>query len=185
MKSKKDGVKFLYTFMGVCLAIFILWFWYVYATNVWVKHRYVLEVKPYNAITLNYTLDNPYESTAEIKTDLDKLFNAGAYIYKEEQLRPGVGATTNLTFRIITISPRYVNNPHYYTFFLAHELTHLKYYTGNECFTEYKAIITLYESGNEYFKNVALCQANATMLNNLQDEYDCGYYLVEYFKNNK
>lgn len=180
--KKKDPIKKLYIFTAILLALLALWIGYVYATNAIPQKRHIMAVKPYTAnIILDFALESPYACNKDIKKDLDTLFKAGGYIYAEKGLRAGIGATTNFTFRKITMNTAFVGNPHNYTFFLAHELTHLKYYTANECFTEYTAIITLYESGNEYFKNVALWRANATIQSHLQDEYDCGYYLLEYF----
>lgn len=65
----------------------------------------------------------------------------------------------------------------------AHELTHLKYATTNETFTSYKSIIMLYESNNHILQCVAL-SATTEILNGCAEgtEYDCGYYLTEYFK---
>lgn len=178
----KDPLKWYLKFLVILIIIFVLWFGYVYFTNVTVEKRHVLAVKSYTAdITLDYTLESPYECNNDIKKDLDKLFKAGGYFYAEKSMRTSIGAITNLTLRKITMNDCFIGNKNLYTFFLAHELTHLKYYTANECFTEYTAIITLYESGNDYFKNVALWRASLIIQSNLQDEYDCGYYLLEYF----
>lgn len=182
----KDPIKKLYIFLAVMLLLLALWIVYVYATNKIPQTRHILAVKPYTAdITLDYTLESPYACNKDIKKDLDRLFKAGGYIYSECDLRAGIGAQTNFTLRKIMVDTAYTTRHHAYTFFLAHELTHLKYFTANECFTEYTAIITLYESGNEYFRNVALWRAHLTLQANSQDEYDCGYYLLEYFKREK
>lgn len=181
MKNKNSS-KSLWVFIIILLVVIILWFGYLYATNIWVQKRFALEVKPYTTdLRLNYDLKCPYDNNSDIKKDLDKLFNAGVYFYREKDMPTGIGANVNFTFRLVTMNKFYLGYKNDYTFFLAHELTHLKYYSANECFVEYKAIITLYESGNDYFKNIALWRANGVLLGNIQDEYDCGYYLLEYF----
>lgn len=66
---------------------------------------------------------------------------------------------------------------------LAHEFTHIRYQTVNECFTTYQTIIDLYESDSEYLKAVAIEYANDVMFGRFPEQYNCGYYLYEYFTN--
>ena len=70
-----------------------------------------------------------------------------------------------------------------YVFSYAHELTHIKYQTADETYTMFKTFTTLYESGNEELQNIALRYAqNIIEGGYLDTEYDCGYYILEYFK---
>lgn len=65
---------------------------------------------------------------------------------------------------------------------LAHEMTHLKYVTKNETWTNFKTWQTLYESNNKVLKQRAeyaikeYCQ-NGYLKNT---EYDISYYIVKY-----
>lgn len=71
-----------------------------------------------------------------------------------------------------------------YIIVLSHELTHVKYNTSNETFVEYTSIITLYEKGDDTFKKIALNRAKLIIAGCYKGtDYDCGYYLLEYFKN--
>lgn len=65
----------------------------------------------------------------------------------------------------------------------AHELAHIKYQTTNDSYATYQAIITLYESNDEILKHVAIDYANDVLTGGYYGtDYDCGYYLLEYFK---
>ena len=65
----------------------------------------------------------------------------------------------------------------------AHELAHIKYQTLNDSYATYQAIITLYESNDEIFKHIAIDYANDVLTGGYKGtDYDCGYYLLEYFK---
>ena len=63
----------------------------------------------------------------------------------------------------------------------AHEVTHATKFCINERKTQYLTFVFLYESGIEYFKQVALFQASM-MVNLVEQEYDATYYIVEYLK---
>ena len=47
-----------------------------------------------------------------------------------------------------------------YTMVLAHEISHCKFKSINECYVEYKAITTLYKSDNEFLHYVGVYWAN-------------------------
>ena len=65
---------------------------------------------------------------------------------------------------------------------LTHELVHLSYFTANERFTCFKAFQILYESGNNYFKNIALAYANNDFKGITSLEYSCAGYIEDYLK---
>ena len=67
---------------------------------------------------------------------------------------------------------------------LSHEISHLKY-RGNETYTEYISLVTLYETNISLFQKVALNKARLIVSGSIyaRTEYDCGYYLQKYFKN--
>ena len=67
---------------------------------------------------------------------------------------------------------------------LSHEICHLKY-RGNETYTEYISIVKLYETNISLFQKVALNRARMIVSGSIYagTEYDCGYYLLKYFKN--
>lgn len=118
----------------------------------------------------------PYVKS-ELKAKVDGLFNLH-YMYF------GVmsDSRTFIPLRIVKVNENIY--PREYAKHLAHELSHLKYQTQNERFATYQAIVTLYESGDEFLKYVAIDYANEVWCGKFHDtEHDCGAYLVDYFNN--
>lgn len=64
---------------------------------------------------------------------------------------------------------------------LVHEMVHIKYYTANERFTKFTAFKLMYESENEILHEAGKQYAQEICS---QDggEYDCSYYVVDYFQ---
>lgn len=173
------------TILSVLLAISITLFFYAGITLAVAEGRHNIQVKPYSCVKpINFDLKTAYtyENNFEIRKDLEKIYKPVVYFYAEGELNSSIGAQTILPLRHITMNSKYVNIPYAYTFFLAHEFVHITYCVTNECFTEFTAFKTLYESGNEWFRNVALWRANDIVTHNLQDTYDCGYYILEYLE---
>lgn len=68
------------------------------------------------------------------------------------------------------------NNDIVWTF--THEVLHKKLYSANERFVEFETFKVLYESGNQYFQDVALWRASIMWKGD--KEYDCTWYILEY-----
>lgn len=124
-------------------------------------------------------------SRKEIKRILDA-FAGVSYKYVEvddiwsddEYATAGTADIKNKTITIVNWLPR-----EQYAVVLAHELTHLKYKAHNETFTEYKAITWLYETNIKAFQIASLNRAKTIIRGDYAGtEYDCGYYLLKYFK---
>ena len=138
-----------------------------------------LEVKSYTECTdFSYDVSTEY-SLEEIRALIDSDFQI-MYIYQEKNLH--CGARTHFQFRLVQVDKRTTSIKSFYAYALAHELTHLKYMNGNECWTEFEAWKYLYESDNEFLHNVGLKRANEITQGRLQDEYDCGYWINLYLK---
>lgn len=181
MKNKAFNISA--AILSTMLTISMIFLFYTGTMLIIAEKNNQLEVKAYQTEQrFNYNLQNTYSSNEEIRHDLSRLYNPVIYFYAESELHSSIGAQTILPLRYITVNTLYIRIPYAYTFFLAHEFVHITYTTNNECFTEFTTIKTLYESGNEWFKNVALWRANDIVSHNLQDNYDCGYYILEYFK---
>lgn len=119
-------------------------------------------------------MECPYTKN-ELKTMVSELFDT-PHIYAETNY----DSRNIAALRIIKIS----NKSHTFSYVkqYAHELTHVKYQTKDERFTVYKTITTLYESNNEYLQWVAVDYANEFLTKSNNDkDYDCGYYLLNYF----
>lgn len=65
----------------------------------------------------------------------------------------------------------------YYVFCLTHELVHLTEFTYSERYTNLTAFYTLYNSENEYFKNIALYFANLDLRGIFSEEYSFVGYI--------
>lgn len=84
----------------------------------------------------------------------------------------------------IRINKEITNDGCRFVWAYAHETMHATRFCLDERKTQYLTFVFLYESGNEYFKEIALNQAS-NMINNIYKEYDATYYIAEYLKNNK
>lgn len=115
----------------------------------------------------------------EYKGLLTELFDT-PYIYTEGDLnKHSVDGYARPLIRLVRIDSNLSNFSYAYT--LVHELTHVKYQTGNETWTSYKSFIILYESGSSALQYIALKYAQ-DQLGGLYEgtEYDCSYYIAEY-----
>ena len=82
----------------------------------------------------------------------------------------------------IRINKEILDNPCRFVWAYAHETIHATRFCLDERKTQYLTFVLLYESENEYFKQVALNQAS-NMINNIYKEYDATYYIAEYLNN--
>ena len=151
--------------------------------QVWHIHcKYDMSYKPYrlcyikNNYNYNYVDHNNYKKLVKREFNTPHILKISSDGFEEHQY-----AKSSPLFRIVIMkNVQYgINNVKAY----AHELAHVKYQTLNDCFATYKAITTLYESENEMLKYVAINYANDVLQGGYEgNEYDCGYYLIEYFK---
>lgn len=117
---------------------------------------------------------------AEVKELLNDIYQTSYTYSEQEYLGENVKGVADVTNKHITLlsdlhTIRYIE-------VLSHEIVHIKYQTSNETFTEYTSIVTLYESGIETFKKIALNKARLIISGTYENtQYDCGYYLLKYF----
>ena len=161
--------------LSVLLVAFIGIFLYI----AFIKNNHKLTPKPATEkinIGLTYT-----KLPEDWQKQISELFNT-RHTLEFCQMTGEFRGKTNLITRKVRINEKARDVETVIAF--AHELTHLKYYTTNETFTEYKATIILYESGIPYFVNAALINVNFIVNNGGYNntEYECGAYLQEYFK---
>lgn len=117
----------------------------------------------------------------EYKALINELFNT-PHIYIENNIKKqNVDGFAIPFIRVIVVEPNLSNVD--YAYALAHEFVHVKYQTGNETWTSYKAFVELYESGSSALKYVALRYAVRQLQGCYADtEYDCSYYIFEYLQ---
>ena len=183
MKKPQRWIKSIAISLALVIFIFLM---YSAIIGIISSTNHKLAVKSYDNTGLRYQYNlniNDHRDNDQIRSDLERLFDVKCYKYKERLLDSQIGGHTFLVIRLIEINSDYVDMKHLYTFILAHEFTHLKYYTVNECFTEYKALEILYNSDDIYFKNIAIWYGSNIIKNNEMNEYDCGYYLIELLHN--
>ena len=65
-----------------------------------------------------------------------------------------------------------------------HELLHIKHQTLDETYVSFMTFKTMYESGNETLRGCAMRLASQTVAGAYPGDYDCGYYILKYLKEN-
>lgn len=147
---------------------------YIFAVNRW-------EVKEYT----NQTLIVPECPQIPPKTEIYKLvrkeFNSWCLYFECDDLGEGVNGRACPQINAVFVVKNLDGVE--YAEVLAHETAHCIYKSINECYVEYKAVIKLIESDNEFLHYVGMMWAN-DIISGEKSEYvrDCGYYLLEYLK---
>ncbi len=98
------------------------------------------------------------------------------YLYKYVDLGSAKGLS-NIFLKVIYLNKRLTNSE--YIRVLAHEICHIKYMSSDECYTEYMAFVTLYNSSNELLRAVSLDIALEHFTGQVLDDYNCSYYIVK------
>lgn len=140
-----------------------------------------LEYKPYETKTIivpYYDFDKPI---SELKREVDKLYDIPhVTIHKEIKFRnKSAFSDPLLHYVVVDIDLKGLD----FVLDYAHELTHIKYQTGNEMWVTYQTFKDLYESDNEMLHIAGLAYGAFIVDNGYENEpkYDCGYYVLEYF----
>lgn len=128
------------------------------------------------AISIN-NIRPSYVNYSYIKTEIDKMFNC-TYLLTFNTLSKQVDGISYIPLKLIVLDQDLTCEEFALT--LTHELVHITYFTSNERFTSFKAFQILYESENEYFKNIALAYANLDFNGLMPKEYSCAGYIEEY-----
>lgn len=124
---------------------------------------------------LQFNLTPQFESKQDIKIAVDDLFGNPPYTYEEKDIKEW-GLTYTHRRHIVIDSELSLAE---YTFTLAHELVHLTE-SHNERWANYKAFVVLYESGNNYFKNVAVFGAWLDLAGFYSKEYQFVFHVEQY-----
>lgn len=172
--------KIIIIILSILLSIILAFDIYLVYNHVNKKPQLSLDVIPYEHFYMEQEHIETQYTKLEIKKMIDDIYNVN-YEYQEVGfLNSNVLGKSDIEKRVVNVVP-YTTEIEY-IWVLSHELVHIKYQTTNETFTEYTSIITLYESNNILFQKVALNRAKFIISGAYQGtEYDCGYYLLEYF----
>lgn len=130
--------------------------------------------KPDRALEVQYEQTDYRLSTGEIRSRIEDLVGVKMYWYKEKELS-GRDGKSNIYIRRVVMDANCNQNDYIENF--CHELLHLKYFTTNERFVNYKTFVTLYESE---FRQVALNLAWKMQDGRIDHEYDCLAQICDY-----
>ena len=150
--------------------------------NIYSNVNHILPYMGANIEGVNFNSTRPTHINKEyIKNQIDDIFNCN-YILTYKNLNDGYNGVSYIMLKVITLDNDLSLEE--FTMTLTHELVHITYFTANERFTSFKAFQILYESGNEYFKNVALSYADIDLKGLMGKEYSCAGYIERYLANN-
>jgi hypothetical protein len=127
---------------------------------------------------IDFDTNNSPKNRNEIRKDIEDLLNIRFYFYEETKIEDG--GMCNPIIRKILLSSDLTDIEYIEIF--CHELCHIKYFTSNERFTQYKTWETLYNS-DKYrpVANYILYKMSRRMY---YKEYDCYCQILEYLKEN-
>lgn len=119
----------------------------------------------------------------EIRTLLEDELDFRFYIYKEGEVK----VTTNSAYSIALL--RYIKvdmdkcgRVDDYCIALCHEMCHIKYFTGNEIYTQFMTFKTLYESDNETLHDIGVWFGVYILNRCYTQNYDCSQLIINYLK---
>ena len=156
------------------------------AFNIRNNYKFV-EVDDYTRqMNINYlnaqVKSNHYNvSRQEIRTMLEDELGFDNYIYKEGSVENGGYSVSML---------RYIKmdkdiNIEQYCIVLCHEMCHVKYFTGNEIYTQFMAFKSLYESDNPTLNSVGTWFGIYLLNRGYDHEYDCSQLIINYLNFHK
>lgn len=178
-KMKRQIRKGLKTFLKICIltiSLIAIGFVIYENTEFWFIRK--LEVLDYNKMAVFNTVEIEPREKVEIKALIDDTFNFHYLYFEKDYSHQDVNGRAIPQFAMVFVDKGLEGYD--YAVRLAHEISHCRFYADNECYVEYHAIITLIESKYEWLSNVGKVWANEVITYH-KTEYDCGYYLLQYF----
>lgn len=170
--KKLKVLKYLICTMLLIAILTVLGFVIVYIK----LNSYFLPYKSSELLNIEYEIKRPENVNYQTLTeDIDEMFNYPSYNLTFTDFTGSVKGKCYIFSREIILDENL--NYEYYTFCLVHELVHLTELTYNERYTNLKAFNKLYNSGNEYFKNIALYFANLDLNGAFTEEYSFVGYI--------
>lgn len=173
---RKGGSFFVVALLSCCLAFVAMFNIYLFdsleykQSYAYIPHQEAIEVQLTNDESINL-----------INKLNDRNFNI---VYVEDADFDGQVRFCAVFDNTIWINDNIKNDPVRFVWTYAHETVHATQLCLDERKTQYLTFKLLYESGNEFFKQVALYQASM-MVNIIEKEYDATYYIAEYLKNSE
>lgn len=151
--------------------------------NIYSNVNHSMPYKQASITKVDYMCTRPDHINEQyIKHQIDQIFNCN-YILIKSDFKGELKGKTYIMLKLIVLDNNLSLED--YAITLIHELVHLTHFTVNERYTSFKTFQILYESKNEYFKNVALAYANLDFNGKTTKEYSCAGYIEEYLIENK
>lgn len=145
-------------------------------------HSRLSHVLPYKDgyCEINFTLNRDELTYRDVQEDINKLFNCQYILIYRDLSDADIIGCAYIIPKIVVIHDDLSMEDFVIT--LTHELIHITHITTNERYTSFQTFKILYESDNDYFKNVALYFAHLQVKNYYSYDYDCSGYIVDYLK---
>lgn len=129
---------------------------------------------------IEFMLDDSNLTYNIVQTEVDNLFNCQYILIHKDLSDTDIIGRTYIIPKIIIIHDDLSMEDFVIT--LTHELIHITHLTANERYTSFQTFKILYESNNDYFRNVALYFAVLQVNNCYPYDYDCSGYIADYLK---
>lgn len=114
---------------------------------------------------------------------LESEMNMTHYVYDEGDISdPTQVAYSVVLYRYVKIDLRKCADVEEYAFVLCHEFCHIKYFTGNEIYTQFLTFRTLYESNNDTLKTIGKWFGIYALNKNFVNSYDCSKLIIDYLE---
>lgn len=169
----KQGVKKLLYFLSV---IFVLIPVFFVGCNV---KENDLQYKQHHIGSISYKIVRPDNiDKPVIKSEIDVLLNHPKYVLIHTDLASPLNGLADMKEDKIYIESSLSLED--YCFTLTHEIVHIKYNENDERRTNVIAWKTLFFSGNDYFKNIALRFANYDLRGYVDYDYSILGYVEKY-----
>ena len=170
MKSSVKKLLYIIAVFIVCVPMFFV----VHSLK-----EDVLPYKEHHIASIHYKIVRPDDiNRTTIKSEIDDLFDSPKYILIHTELQSPWWGLADIKGNRIYIEDSL--NFENYCFVLAHEIVHIKYNTDCERRTNIIAWKTLFFSGNDYFKNIALQYAHKDLQGCVDYDYSILGYIEQY-----
>ena len=143
------------------------------------KITYSLPYKSPNVESIEFYISRPDDISYDTLTEeINELFDSPSYTLTFVDMTGDVKGRCYPLLKKVEIKKSLTYE--LYTFILTHELVHLTTYSTDERWTNLEAYKILYNSDNDYFKNVALYIANLDLHGAFSQDYSFVGYLVNF-----
>lgn len=172
MTTKLELIKYVLCYVFILTIFFVINFFIVDSK----LNANYLPYKSPEISNIQYDITRPPNIDYETLTDdINQMFNNPSYKLTFTNFSGSTKGECYMFSKTIVLQENM--NYEYYVFCLTHELVHLTEFTYSERYTNLTAFYTLYNSENEYFKNIALYFADLDLQGIFKEEYSFVGYI--------